>query len=41
MRYLAHRVNQRVRQRGFLGLVPERLELAWKRRFRRAAEPAP
>ena len=31
-RYLTRRVAQRVRQRGILGLVPERLELAWKRR---------
>lgn len=41
MRYLTRRVKQRVGQRGFVGLVPERLELAWKRRFRSAAEPAP
>ena len=35
-RYLARRVAQRVRARGVLGIVPERWELAWKRRFRRA-----
>ena len=35
-RYLARRIAQRIRARGVLGIVPERLELAWKRRFRRA-----
>jgi hypothetical protein len=32
VRYLARRVAHRVRQRGLLGLVPERLEVGWKRR---------
>jgi hypothetical protein len=38
--YLASRASQRVRQHGLIGLIPERLELAWKRRFRSAAESA-
>ena len=35
LRYLRRRATQRVRERGVAGLVPERIELAWKRQFRR------
>ena len=35
LRYLRRRTTQRARERGVAGLVPERIELAWKRQFRR------
>jgi hypothetical protein len=40
-RYLAKRAAQRVKQRGLIGLIPERFELAWTRANRSDRTPAP
>jgi hypothetical protein len=41
LRYLTRRATQRMSRHGLRGLVPERMELAWKRRFRNSLPPAP